>query len=179
MRGRKREPGAVRDGRTPATELARVEAVPTEVSDNLRGPAEKPEWVASSPNLSRRWDELVGNGAAYKPQDVPLLFDWVFQTELAIQLSQQLTAEDGTIRTMVDEWRGENLVQVENPLLRQYNKAVEMSLKLAEHFGGTPMARARLGLTQAVTANIGEDIRRKVLQAMRERSLMEGRDVQD
>ena len=174
MRGRKKEPGAVRDGRDPATEIARVEAVPVTASSNLEGPAVKPDWVASSPNLSQRWDELVGDGSAYKPQDVSMLFEWVFQTELALQLSQLLMGDNGEIVTMVEEWRGENLVQVENPLLKQLNKATEMSLKLAEHFGGTPMARARLGLTQAVTANIGEDIRRKVLQAMRERALMDG-----
>lgn len=167
MRGRKKEPGAVRDGRSPATELARVEATPVVTSSNLEGPAEKPEWVASTPNLSRRWDELVGDGSAYKPQDVALLFDWVFYTELAIQLSQEMLDEDGRVRTMVEEWRGDNLVSVENPLLRQHKNAVDMALKLAEHFGGTPMARARLGLTQAVTANIGEDIRRKVIQAMK------------
>ena len=177
MRGRKREPGAVRDGRDPATELARVDAVPTEVASNLEGPATKPDWVASTPSLSRRWDELVGNGLAYKPQDVALLFEWVFQTELAVQLSQRLTGPDGQIVTMVDEYRGDDLVQVENPLLRQHKNAVDMALKLAEHFGGTPMARARLGLTQAVTANIGEDIRRKVMQALRQKALEEGRDV--
>lgn len=174
MRGRKREPGAVRDGRTPASELARVEATPVVTSPNLEGPAEKPEWVASVPNLSRRWDELVGDGSAYKPQDVALLFQWVFQTELAIQLAQRLTDEDGEIVTMVDAWRGQNLVSVENPLLRQLRNATDTSLKLAEHFGGTPMARARLGLTQAATASIGEDIRRKVLQAMRESALRDG-----
>lgn len=175
MRGRKREPGAVRDGRDPASELARVQAVPVSVQSNLEGPAEKPEWVASVPNLSRRWDELVGDGSAYKPQDVALLFEWVFQTELAIQLSQRLTdPETGEIRTMVEQWRGDDLVSVENPLLRQLKVATDTSLKLAEHFGGTPMARARLGLTQAATANIGEDIRRKVLQAMRERAMLDG-----
>ena len=170
MRGRKKEPGAVRDGRDPATELARVEALPATAPANLEGPALKPAHVAANPNLSRRWDELVGDGVAYKPQDVPLLTEWVFQTELAVQLSQKLMGEDGEVVTMVEEWRGENLVEVENPLLRQLRNATDEALKLAEQFGGTPMARARLGLTQAVTANIGEDIRRKVLQAMREAS---------
>lgn len=174
MRGRKREPGAVRNGRSPAAELARVGAEPVEVASNLDGPAVKPAWIEAEPKLSARWDELVGDGVAYKPQDVPLLSEWVFQTEMAIQLSQRILDEDGNVATMVDEWRGDAVVQVENPLLHQLRSATDESLKLAEHFGGTPMARARLGLTRAATANIGEDIRRKVLQAMRESAMKDG-----
>lgn len=158
----------MRDGRDPASELAIVEAQPTTVSANLEGPAEKPPMVLASPNLSVRWDELIGDGSAYKPQDVPLLTQWVWWTELAIQLSRKMLSEGGEIQTLADQWRGGNQVEVETPTLKQMQRATDMSLKLAEHFGGTPMARARLGLTRAATASIGEDIRLKVISAMRE-----------
>lgn len=170
MRGRKREPGAVRDGRDPATELARAEEVPVSVSPNLDAPASKPADVGAVECMSAMWDQLVGDGSAYREQDVPLLTQWVYWTELARQIQGRMTLEDGRVATLTDAWQGDDLVQVESPYVRQLKTATDMSLKLAEHFGGTPMARARLGLTRAATASIGEDIRRKVISAMREAS---------
>lgn len=153
MRGRPTEQNAVRRGRTPASELAMVEEVEVMAANPaLDGYAEKPELVRSRDGLSRLWDEVVGDGRAFKPQDVPLLTQMVYWMATANALMEDERDADP------------------NPArrLRTLSKATDYSLKLADHFGCTPMARARLGLTKAATASIGEDIRLKVLAAMEE-----------
>ena len=145
---------AIRRGRTPASELALVEEVEVMAQNPaLDGYAEKPGFVASRPGLSILWDEVVGDGRAYKPQDVPLLTQMVFWMAQAGEL-MKMSEDDPEL----DQSR----------LLRNLAKASDYSLKLAEHFGCTPMARARLGLTKAAAVSIGEDIRLKVIQAMDE-----------
>lgn len=174
MRGRKPKADAVRRGRTAAGELARAERAEV-VPDVLGGVAEKPDLVREVPTLSRMWDALVGDGSAYVPQDVPLLTSWVFYTELASQLMERSIGEDGETIDTIALAREDGSVKVkEGPYARQLRDATSMAMKLAEHFGGTPMARARLGLTRAATASIGEDIQRKIIKAM-ERSAKKGR----
>lgn len=153
MKGRPTKRNAVRRGRTPATEIALVEDVEAMAANPaLDGHAEKPELVGSREALSALWDEVVGDGRAYKPQDVPLLTQMVYWMALANDLMENEDEADP------------------NPArrMRMLARASDYSLKLAEHFGCTPMARARLGLTEAAAVSIGEDIRLKVLSAMEE-----------
>ena len=167
MRGRKKEPGAVRNGRDPATELTRAVVVPAQ-----QAPVVKPRHIARSPELSETWDELIGDGSAFEIQDTPLLESWVFWATTQRQLeAQMLNAKDrSTIETCVEvvDKDGNPAGFKTSPLFQQHKQATDMNLKLSEHFGASPLARARLGLTRAATASIGEDIRLKVLKALEE-----------
>lgn len=151
MKGRPMEAGAIRRGRTPASELALVEEVEVMAANPaLEGYAEKPPEVADNPSLSAMWDQVVGDGRAYKPQDVPLLELMVWWMAYGVEVMfQDVEDEPSPSRR-----------------LRNLARATDYSLKLAEHFGATPMARARLGLTKAAAVSIGEDIRLKVIEAM-------------
>lgn len=168
MRGRKREPAAVRNGRDPSVELTRAVVVPAQERAVV-----KPEIIAESVELSDTWDNLIGDGSAYEAQDVPLLEAWVFWAVTQRQIEARMyNPKNGAIETslargMIDD-NGDPEAIVASPLFRQLKQATEMNLKLAEHFGATPLARARLGLTRAATASIGDDIRLKVIAALEE-----------
>lgn len=151
MKGRPMEANAIRRGRTPASELALVEEVEV-MAENpaLDGYAMKPPTISEKPALSAMWDQVVGDGRAYKPQDVPLLTQMVYWMAVADEIMSQDEEEEPS----------------PSRRLRNLAKASDYSLKLAEHFGATPMARARLGLTKAAAVSIGEDIRLKVIEAM-------------
>lgn len=151
MKGRPMEVDAIRRGRTPATELALIEnAEVIEANPALDGYAVKPSSIAEKPALDAMWDQVVGDGRAYKPQDVPLLTQMVYWMAVADEIMHQDEEEEPSPTRR----------------LRNLAKASDYSLKLAEHFGATPMARARLGLTKAAAVSIGEDIRLKVIEAM-------------
>lgn len=166
MRGRKKGLVSIRDGRDPATELTKQIVV--EAQTDLLG---KPIEIKNNPRLNGLWDSMIGDGRAFQPQDIPILANWMQWVDLAIQLRMRMTKEDGTLETTVMRKRGEEYVEVDSPLFKQYIKATEMSTRLSEQLGGTPIARARLGLTRAATASIGDDIRSKVIQALEQRAL--------
>lgn len=158
-------------GRKPDVLAVRRSGKPTEAKVVAvgEGYAEKPEFVLQSPALSACWDELVGDGTAYAKQDTALLTQWVFWSELANQCMARLLGRDGvTIDSLATALKGDSVMLVDSPYFRQFKQATDMVLKLADHFGGTPYARAKLGLTRAAEASLGEDIRRKVLKALDE-----------
>lgn len=158
-------------GRKPDALAVRRRGKPTEAQVTVVGGgyAEKPDFVYASASLSQCWDELVGDGRAYASQDTRLLTQWVFWVELANQLMSRMLSQDGcTIESVTTAIQGENIVMVDSPFFKQFKQATDMAMKLADHFGGTPYARAKLGLTRAAEASIGEDVRMKVLKALEE-----------
>lgn len=131
------------------------------------GALQKPVTVASIPNLSETWDLLTGSGMAYSAEDAPLIEQLVFDMETAAQCRRQCMDENGRIKMMVgvgepDLDTGEYLESKPNPYLKIMREAVNEALKLADQLGLTPLARARLGLTQAagkaVTLSVAEMI---------------------
>lgn len=157
-RGRKPDALAIRRGGTTAS------IIPDNSSPQT---LEKPPEVAMSPGMSELWDTFVGTGLTYQAQDGPALRNLVFTLELVRQLQSELIDENGNIRAMVgvgepDPDTGEYLDMVENPRLKTMWAAQDRALKLADSLGIGPLARARLGLTQAAgaaaTLSIAEQI---------------------
>lgn len=113
----------------------------------------KPLSVEMVPGLSALWDTFVGTGIAYKPEDAPLLEQLVFDLELARQCREKCIDDNGNIIPMVGVGEpDENGVYLEskpNPYIKQMREAVSEAMKIADQMGCTPLARARLGLTQA------------------------------
>lgn len=153
-RGRKPDALAVRRGSSTAD-------VPAAAGAGVS----KPPAVAASAPMSALWDQLVGSGRAFQPQDAPYIEQLVFALETARQCRMNLLDENGNVRVLVG--RGEPLEDGtyldyrENPWLSALEKATAQSLKLADALGLTPLARARLGLTQAsavATVSIAEQI---------------------
>ncbi len=165
MRGRKPQANAIRRADDHA------DISPATVIGGAGGPIAKPEEMSRSASLSALWDTVVGTGVAYDPRDVPLLEQLVFELEVARQARSRCYGEDGRLRLMVacgepDPEPGEALNLRPHPYIRQMNEATNQALKLADQLGCTPLARARLGLTQAagraVTLSIAEQIDRAV-----------------
>lgn len=155
MKGRKPDALAVRRGDPRGVAQVGLSAL------------DKPISVMAVPNMSDLWDLFAGSGLAYKPEDAPMLEQLVFDLELARQCRDKCIDETGSIRAMVgcgdpDPDTGEYLDMRPNPYLKQMREAVAEAMKIADQLGCTPLARARLGLTQAagqaVTLSIAEQI---------------------
>ena len=155
MRGRKPVANAIRRGGGAQI----IQPADAEVVD-------KPISVMAVPNMSAMWDMFVGSGLSYKPEDAPFLEQLVFNLELARQCRDKCIDERGNIMVMVgcgepDE-NGNYLESKPNPYLKQMREAMAEAMKLSDQLGCTPLARARLGLTQAagkaVTLSIADQI---------------------
>lgn len=145
MRGRKPKANAIRRGGALATTATAVTATPVEG-------IEKPASIALSPSMSDTWDALVGHGYGYQDSDVPFIAQLVFNVEVANQAWAHCLQDDGSLMLMVPKYNsdGEQVGEKPNPYVKQANEAASMALKLADQLGCTPLARARIGLTNAV-----------------------------
>lgn len=157
MKGRKPKKDAIRRGRTPA-DVLELQAVP------VRATVEKPDEVLANPDLDALWDTVVGDGAGYLPQDVPILAQLVYWMDVARTCRERMTGPDGRTLVTVDD-TGRT-----SPYLAQMEKATNMVLRLSDQLGCTPLARARIGVTEAATQSMQVDI------AARIRALMDERD---
>lgn len=159
-RGRKPDALAVRRNSTTA------DAAVATIGEGLA----KPPAVAAHAPMSALWDQLVGTGRAFQPQDAPYVEQLVFSLETARQCRQNLLDENGNVRVLVGRGEpdadGRYRDYVESPWLKALNEATAQSLKLADALGLTPLARARLGLTQA-TAVATVSIADQIYAAMR------------
>lgn len=126
-----------------------------------------PESVLAHEHMHEMWQSLVGNGIAYQERDVPLIEQLVWDFETVDQCRGHVMGPDGQMRLMVpvgepDPDTGEYLKYAPNPYLKPMRDAMAEGLKLADQLGLSPMARARLGLTQAAgkaaTLSIAETI---------------------
>lgn len=164
-RGRKPDANAVRRKRD------HVEIVP-EVLADAGGAICKPAEVAASPQLSALWDSYVGTGIAYKPEDAYLMAQMVYYLETARQCRERCMDANGNILPVVgrgepDELTGEYMDFAKNPWYEAMGTAMDRALKLADQLGCTPLARARLGLTQAAGAAVAVSIADQIDAAMR------------
>lgn len=167
MRGRKPDENAVRRGTSPAREYAKVRLARAETPPQFQGPARKPALVEASDELSYIWDEMIGDGSAYVRADEPLLEEWVYYTAMVRQIMAHMLGKDGnSIGTMLELGDPDAPKLKPSPYFRQLRDATETVLRIAEHFGGTPMARARIGLTQAASRAVADDVRSAVVRAV-------------
>lgn len=165
-RGRKPDAHAQRRKKDKA-EITPLEMRAEIIEDDAEG-LPMPPAVAESPYMSEMWRSVVGRGLVYEERDVPLIEQMVFDLETARQARQMCTAPDGRVLMMIgvgepDE-NGVYLDSKPNPYLKVMREATTEALKIADQLGCTPLARARLGLTQAagkaVTLSIAEAIDR-------------------
>lgn len=156
MKGRKPKKDAIRRGRTPA-DVLELQAVP------VRAAVEKPDEVIANPDLDALWDTVVGDGAGYLPQDVPILAQLVYWMDVARTCRERMTGPDGRTLVTVDD-TGRT-----SPYLAQMEKATNMVLRLSDQLGCTPLARARIGVTEAATQSMQVDIAARIRALMDER----------
>lgn len=145
-RGRKPDAKAIRRTKDRAT-------ISQAVTVDRDSSIEKPASVEAVPGLSSLWDTFVGTGIAYRPEDAPLLEQLVFDLELARQCRSKCIDANGNVIPLVgvgepDE-DGVYLESKPNPYIKQMREAIAEAMKIADQMGCTPLARARLGLTQA------------------------------
>lgn len=158
MRGRKPEAGAQRRGGASDAKLAKRVADPFEVVEAKACPIPMPPSVSSSSRRSEMWMQVVGDGSAYTPQDAPLIAGFVTWMDAAEQIQYAMTNEDGGVLLMLDD--------KPSPYLKQLDLATKNMLKIADQLGCTPLARARLGLTEAARNNINISIAERINRAM-------------
>ena len=159
MRGRKPEAGAQRRGGAADRKLAKRVADPAEIAVTMDGAAlPVPESVASSERRMDMWRQVVGDGSAYTSQDVPLLSGFVTWMDAAEQIQYAMTNEGGGILLELDG--------KPSPFLRELDLATKNMLKLADQLGCTPLARARLGLTEAARNNLNMSIADRISRAV-------------
>ncbi len=126
-----------------------------------------PDTVLAHPHMAELWSSLVGSGIVYEERDIPLIEQLVWDFETVEQCRARVMGADGQMKLMIpvgepDPDTGEYLKFIPNPYLKQMREAMTEGLKLADQLGLSPMARARLGLTQAAgkaaTLSIAETI---------------------
>lgn len=163
MRGRKPKEGATRRGG-----LAPLQVVQTTPAEAPR--AEKPPEVAAVPSQSALWDAVVGDGHAYASSDVPALTQLVTWMDVAAQCRARMLTEGGSMATVIGVGPkgpdGRRVRSAPNPYFRQMEVATNMVMRLSDQLGCTPLARARIGLTQAARASTHADIAAKVQAIM-------------
>ena len=167
MKGRKPQKDAIRRGRTPA-DVLELQAVP------VRAAVEKPDEVLANPDLDALWETVVGDGAGYLPQDVPILTQLVYWMDVARTCREAMTAPDGrTLMTVIGVGPkgpdGKHRDFRPNPYLAQMEKATAQILRLSDHLGATPLARARIGIAETATQSMQVDIAAKIRALMDER----------
>lgn len=156
MKGRKPQKNAIRRGRTPA-DVLELQAVPVAAS------IAKPDEVIANPDLDALWDTVVGDGGGYQPQDVPILTQLVYWLDVARTCRERMTGPDGrTLVTVNDTGRT-------SPYFTQMEKATAQILRLSDQLGCTPLARARIGITETATQSMQVDIAARIRALMDER----------
>lgn len=131
------------------------------------GHVEKPVSVASVPRLSRIWDETLGTGMAFRPEDAPLLEQFVFDLALVEECRANMIDGDGNPTPLLKaEDQYGNVQMVDNPYFKKMREVSNDTLRLANDLGLTPVARARLGLTQASANAVNLSIQETILRAM-------------
>lgn len=160
MKGRKPVAGAQRRGGADDKRLAKVVAAPeTTAAVVIEGGAiPMPQSVAESPARAELWRQVVGDGSAYRPEDAPLIALFVTWMDIAEQITHAMTNDEGGVLITVDGKPG--------PFLRQLDLATKNVLKLADQLGCNPLARARLGLTEAASMNLSLSINDRICKAM-------------
>lgn len=157
MKGRKPKNNAVRRGGSGADgeEIIEVKArTQDELAEAGIPGIEKPADIAASPSMSYTWDAIVGRGLVFQPCDVPFVSQLVHNVEVANQAWARCTEPDGTMKLVIGKGEpdenGEYTDYKPNPYIKIANDAASLALKLADQMGCTPLARARLGLTEAL-----------------------------
>ena len=159
-RGRKPDALAVRRGASTSDAAAPAPS----------GGVEKPPAVLAHAPMSALWDQLVGTGRAFQPQDAPYIEQLVFSLETARQCRANLMDENGNVQVLVGKGEpdedGRYRDYVENPWLSALERVGQLERLGRCALGLTPLARARLGLTQA-TAIATVSIADQIYAAMR------------
>lgn len=166
MKGRKPQKNAIRRGRTPS-DVLELAATPV-------GRLQKPDEVLANPDLDVLWDQVVGDGVGYQPQDVPVLTQLVYWMDVAQTCRQAMTAPDGrrlvtVIATGKPGPDGTYRDGKANPYFAQMERATNMILRLSDQLGCTPLARARIGIAETATQSMQVDIAAKIRALMDER----------
>ena len=156
MRGRKPQANAIRRG---GAQPGAIPVVATPVEHGVT----KPDEVIANPDLDALWDTVVGDGAGYLPQDVPILTQLVYWMDVARTCRERMTGPDGRTLVTVDD-TGRTI-----PYFTQMEKATAQILRLSDHLGATPLARARIGVTEAATQSMQVDIAARIRALMDER----------
>lgn len=153
-------------GRKPDALAVRREKDHVDVAAEVIGNGcEKPMGVACNNRLSRIWDDTIGSGMAFTPSDAPILEQFVFDLALAEECRCHMFDESGTPAPFITATDDDgNTRLIDNPYYKKMREVSADVLKLAGELGLTPIARARLGLTQAsakaVNISIAETIRK-------------------
>lgn len=167
MKGRKPDAKAVRRKRAPAVVKAEI------IEPRQQGIA-KPAEVLSNPDLSATWDTIVGDGIAYKEQDVPLLVQLVYWHDVLRTCRERMTGPDGrTLMTVIGVGEkgpdGKHKRSAPNPYFKQMAEATSQIMRLSDQLGCTPLSRARIGITETATQSMQVDIAQRIRQVMAER----------
>ncbi len=128
---------------------------------------QKPADVLANTRLSDMWDMCIGSGAAFEPQDVPFISQFVADMVLIEECRSHMFKADGTPQPMIAEVDEEGDVRISpNPYAKVMRETMAEALKLADELGLTRFARTRLGLAQAtgraLTLTIAEQIDRAI-----------------
>lgn len=158
MRGRKPQAGAQRRGGADDSKLAKRAADPRLAIPVESSTLPMPPSVSSSPRRAEMWMQVVGDGSAYTEQDTALIASLVTWMDAAEQIQYAMTNEEGGVLLMLDD--------KPSPFLKQLDLATKNMLKLADQLGCTPLARARLGLTEAARNNLNVSIAERINKAM-------------
>lgn len=144
MRGRKPSATAVRRGGSGAPA-----ATPVEACVVFPAHAEPTPIVMRDERVLDAWHDLFGDGAAYHPSDSQIMGQLAYWVAVGERCMEAAMGEDGI--EVVGFSEGGALRPSE--YLRQLKTATDMTLKLSDQLGCTPLSRARIGIAGAAAAS--------------------------
>lgn len=163
MRGRKPDALAVRRNKSTA-DLATSTAT---VMDG--GALVEPADIANDQHMHDIWVSTVGSGAAFDACDSPVVQQLVFNIAILEDCRAHIYSADGTMQTMIEIEDELGTVTRPNPYIKIMQDAEKSVLKLSQELGISRFARARLGLTQAMSTAAQVSIAEQIDKAISRR----------
>lgn len=154
-RGPARKKDSQRTRRTvnPGSELAREESEVSVVRP--ASGARMPDTVASDGALAEIWESLVGDGSTFRPEEGLGLELMTYWLRIARECYACVDPGDGGALMLMDENGCGDLV--DSKYMKLMDTATKNYMRLADQMGVTPLARARLNLTETTSKSVAID----------------------
>lgn len=140
---------------TPGTELAREETEAKVRIVNSENAAVMPANVSADTALSEIWESLAGDGSTFTPAEGMGLELMTYWLRIARECYDAVDDGQGAPLKIMDVTIDGELI--DSKYMKLMDTATKNYMKLAEQMGVTPLARARLNLTETTAKGVAID----------------------
>lgn len=141
---------------TPGTELARDETeAKVRIVNSENAGATMPANVSADISLSEIWESLAGDGSTFTPAEGMGLELMTYWLRIARECYDAVDDGQGAPLKIMDVTIDGELI--DSKYMKLMDTATKNYMKLAEQMGVTPLARARLNLTETTAKGVAID----------------------